>query len=138
MSPFGKNPVVEATLDYDSARQPQPGTRGFGSQPRMLLYKWQNLIVDLLIWDRGGHICAVHGRVTEDPIRAPVVGAEAFAGTAHVETDQFGQFAVALGKDWVPRRLRVRTPGAEVVCVIPDAPGSESPRSDREPRPSKS
>jgi len=113
--------TVEASLAYDSLREAPEGARGFGSQPRMLLYKWNGLTVDLLLWDRLAQLCAVHGRVTEDPTGSPVVGADACAGETHVATDEFGQFAVVLGDEWDPRRLSIRTTALEVICAIPEA-----------------
>ena len=122
MTPIGPHPVVvEATLDYDSALDTLCGARGFGTQPRMLLYKWGALTVDLHVWVRGHHSYSVHGQVIETAMHSPVVGAEASAGSEPVLTDRFGEFTVALGPECRPHRLRVRTAIADVVCVLPEA-----------------
>ena len=112
--------LVEAQLCYDSAAEATPGTRGFGSQARMLLFKWEHLTVDLLVCDRMAELCALHGKVTENPTGSPVVGADATAGDEHAETDEHGQFAVMLGDRWTPRRVAIRTPSVAVVCNVPD------------------
>jgi len=111
--------IVTAMLEYDSAQDLLCGARGFGAQPRMLLFRWKDLAVDLMVWDRGRRACSVHGRVTEGPTRTPVAGAEVSAPGAEVVTDKFGEFAVVLGQEWQTRELRVRTAAAEVVCRIP-------------------
>ncbi|HEX5135332.1 MAG TPA: hypothetical protein VFY93_00035 [Planctomycetota bacterium] len=111
--------IFEARLCYDSAADGAGGTRGFGGQPRMLLFKWERLVVDLLLCDRTA-LCALHGRVTENPTGSPVVGAAARAGTAIAETDEHGQFVVMLDDEWTPRKVSIRTRGYAVICPIPD------------------
>ena len=51
--------VVEARLCYDSAADAALGTRGFAGQPRMLLFKWDYLTVDLLVCDQVADLCAL-------------------------------------------------------------------------------
>ena len=111
--------LVEAKLCYDSAADDIGGTRGFGGQPRMLLFKWERLVVDLLLCDRDA-FAALHGRVTANPAGSPVVGASARAGSAHAETDEHGQFVVMLDEGWTPRKVSIRAPDVAVVCAIPD------------------
>jgi hypothetical protein len=111
--------VVEARLCYDSASDAVAGARGFGSRPRMLLFKWESMTVDLLVCDRVANLCALHGQVTENPTGCPIVGADARAGTARAETDEYGQFVVMLDDGWSPRKVSIRTPAAAVVCTIP-------------------
>lgn len=112
--------VVEARLCYDSAAETAGGKRGFGGQPRMLLFKWEYMTVDLLMCDRVADLCALHGQVTENPTGCPIVGAAARAGTARAETDEHGQFVVMLDDPWSPRKVSIRTPALAVVCAIPD------------------
>lgn len=116
--------VVAATLEYDSARDPVCGTRGFGLQPRMLLFKWNGMTVDVMIWSRGKRACSVHGQVTRGSMRTPVVGVEVSTRDTGVVTNHFGEFAVALRPELHPGEVRVRWTEAEVVCSIPteDAP----------------
>jgi hypothetical protein len=112
--------VIEARLCYDSAGDPSGGTRGFGRQPRMLLFKWDSLTVDLMLCDRGTEVLALHGQVTDNPAGRPVVGASAEAGDTRAETDEEGQFVVWLENDWNPRRVSIRTQDLLVLCSIPD------------------
>lgn len=112
--------IVEARLCYDSAAEGPSGTRGFAAEPRMLLFKWEHLTVDLLLCDGAADLCALHGRVTENPSGIPIVGASATAGEAEAETDEHGQFAVMLGDRWAPRRVSIRTRSLRVVCNLPD------------------
>jgi hypothetical protein len=112
--------VVEAQLCYDSAADDAGGTRGFGGKPRMLLFKWERLVVDLLLCSSGAWLSALHGRVTENPTGSPVVGADALAGRAHAETDEHGQFVVMLDDGWTPRKLSIRAPDVAVTCSIPE------------------
>ncbi len=112
--------VVEARLCYDSQAEAAGGTRGFGGQPRMLLFKWDYLTVDLLVCDRLSDLCALHGQVTENPTGCPIVGADARAGTVRAETDEHGQFVVMLDDVWSPRKVSIKTPAVSVVCSLPD------------------
>jgi hypothetical protein len=112
--------IVEAQLCYDSAADAAGGTRGFGGQPRMLLFKWERLVVDLLLCDRVASLWALHGRVTENPTGSPVIGAAARAGRAQAETDEHGQFVVMLDEEWRPRKVSIRASDCAVVCAIPD------------------
>ncbi len=112
--------VVEARLCYDSSADAALGTRGFAGQPRMLLFQWDYLTVDLLLCDQVADLCALHGQVTENPTGCPVVGAAARAGDAVAETDDHGQFVVMLGDRWDPRKVSIRTRSLAVVCSIPN------------------
>jgi hypothetical protein len=114
--------VVEAELKYDSARDVLCGVRGFGTQPRMLLFQWNGVILDLMVWYRGKRSCSVHGRVTEVPMRSPVVGALATTAGSEAVTDKFGEFTLVLGEESAPRQVCVRTSSADVVCPLPDPP----------------
>jgi hypothetical protein len=120
MNTLAEPRVVEARLCYDSAADAAPGTRGFGGQPRMLLFKWDYLTVDLLLCDRIPQLWALHGQVTENPTGCPVSGAHAWAGGTHAETDEHGQFAVMLDDGWTPRKVDIRRGDLAVVCAIPD------------------
>jgi hypothetical protein len=120
MSTLLEPATVEAKLCYDSAAGVASGTRGFAGQPRMLLYKWEHLTVDLLVCDGVADLCALHGQVTENPTGSPIVGADAVAGDEWAETDEHGQFAVMLGDRWTPRKVAIRTPSLAVVCSVPD------------------
>lgn len=120
MSAILEPKVVEAFLCYDSHGGDASGTRGFGGQPRMLLFKWERLVVDLLLCDRVASLWALHGRVTENPTGSPVVGALARAGREHTETDENGQFVVMLDAGWTPRKVSIRSSELAVVCAIPE------------------
>ena len=118
----------EAWLLHDSARSSlELGTRGWREQTRRMLYRHDDVCVDLLLQEGGESLRILHGHLLSSPSGRPLPEVAVSLGAAMAETDEQGEFVLTVLEAQKPQRLELKAYEKPFFCAIPalDAPQEE-------------
>ena len=113
----------ESHLVYDSLRGARDiGTRDLAcASERKLLFRSQDICLEVLIQSGGGQLRILHGQLIENPRGRPMPGIEVAMGPETIRTDEYGEFTMTVSDACESRLLYVRDAAFRTTFTIPAA-----------------